>query len=565
MGDERNPKTLRNALELKQRQLDLVLAIDHICDTIPEPPAMLGTIVDLLSDHFRADLCLLCLLNRETGELELKAVDDRSEQLSHLSPATIQDLARRVITAGGVVVWREDESPPTPDLLHASPKQDPIPTRDRSGALHMAGICVTLADEPARSGDQPLGALLLARLQAPFDQNDIALLEIAESQIDSAVMQAYAYYELQQRNLELETIYRVDRIRDQNLRFDEMLNTVLHEVCAVIQAAMGFIMLYDRAGHRLELRASTHDDLFQLASYGTMIDRIANEALREARLVYHEDLGDTLHSVMCIPLILHNEIIGVLGVTNRYEEHGFDAADRRLLSAIASQMDTAIFESLERVRLRQVLGRSVDPRVMERLLANPDVDFLKGERSVLSVLYADIRGSTSLAEHTEPELYIGFINDYLSRMTEVILSHQGTLDKFVGDEVMALLGAPFPQPDHALRAVRVGLEMQRAHQTVMETWRAQGVAAAPIGIGIATGEVIVGEMGSAQRSDYTVIGRAANLGARICGIAKAGQVLISQATYDLVMGQVEATPIGGLDLKGLDHPITVYHVTRILA
>jgi adenylate cyclase len=267
---------------------------------------------------------------------------------------------------------------------------------------------------------------------------------------------------------------------------------------------------------------------------------------------------------MCIPLILHNEVIGVLGVANHYGSRGFDPDDCRLLSAIASQMDTAIFESMERVRLRQVLGRSVDPRVMERLLANPDVGFLKGERSVLSVLYSDIRGSTSLAERTEPESFVGFINHYLSRMTEVILSYEGTLDKFVGDEVMALFGAPFPQPDHALRAVRTGLEMQRAHQEVMETWQAQQVEAAPIGIGIATGEMTVGEMGSAQRSDYTVIGRAANLGARICSVAKAGQVLISRATYDLVRGQIEASPITGLDLKGVGDDVTAYQVTCIL-
>ncbi len=376
--------------------------------------------------------------------------------------------------------------------------------------------------------------------------------------------QVHAWHELKQRNLELETIYRIDHIRDQNLPFDEMLNAVLRELCGVIQAEMGFIMLYDRGGRRLELRAATHDDLFRVAPHYDVVDRIANEALNQAQTVCHNDLGDVLHSIMCIPLILHNEVIGVLGVVNRYGPRGFGTGDCRLLNAIASQMDTAIFESLERVRLRQVLGRSVDPRVMERLLANPDIGFLKGERSVLSVLYADIRGSTGLAERTDPELLVGFINDYLSRMTEVILSHEGTLDKFVGDEVMALFGAPFPQPDHALRAVRVGLEMQEAHQGVMETWRAQGVEAAPIGIGIATGEMIVGEMGSAQRSDYTVIGRAANLGARICAVAKAGQVLISQTTYDLERERVEATPITDLDLKGLSHDVTAYHVTRIL-
>jgi len=569
--DEGRPQTLGDTLALRQRELDLVLAIDDIRDMAPEPSTMLAAVVSVLADQLPADLCLLCLVNQETGELELNAVDDRCGRFGRVSPAIACDLARHVIEAGDVLLWQADELPPTPDALYPSPSEGcldtlpPSPDAAHPGAIsQLAGICIAQSDKTS-SGDGPqLGALLLARTQTAFDQSDLAVLKTAESQIDSAVRQAHAWHELKQRNLELGTIYQIDHIRDRNLPFDEMLNIVLRELCSVIQAEMGFIMLYDRGRRRLELRASTHDDLFRVAPHYDVVDRIANEALDQAQTVRYNDLGNMLHSIMCIPLILHDEIIGVLGVVNRFDPRGFGTQDCRLLNAIASQMDTAIFESLERVRLRQVLGRSVDPRVMQRLLANPDIGFLKGERSVLSVLYADIRGSTSLAERIEPELLVGFINDYLSRMTDLIFSHQGTLDKFVGDEVMALFGAPFPQPDHALRAVRVGLEMQKAHQGVMETWQAQGVEAAPIGIGIATGEMIVGEMGSAQRSDYTVIGRAANLGARICAVAKAGQVLISQATHDLVKERVEATPITGLDLKGVGNDVTAYHVTHIL-
>jgi len=569
-GGEIKPQTLRDRFEQKRRELDLILAIDHIRDTISEPPAMLAAIVAGLSAQFQADLCLLCLVDPETGQLELKAVNDRCGRFGRLVPAGTRDLARRVSEADDVVIWQtdgflslSDSSRPSPCGDHMG-TQPSFPSEGLAGTWHFAGVRIALADGPFSEHGSRLGALMLGRRRAAFDQGDVALLKMVESQIDSAVRQAHTYYELEQRNLELETIYRVDHLRDQNLPFGEMLNAVLQQLCAIIPAQMGFIMLYNRAGHRLELRASTHDDLLPVAPYYDIVDRIANEALHQACLVCHNDLGDVLYSVMCIPLILNGEIIGVLGIVNRYGPRGFDPGDCRLLSAIASQMDTAIFESLERVRLRQVLGRSVDPRVMERLLANPDVGFLKGERSVLSVLYADIRGSTSLAERTDPESLVGFINHYLSSMTEVILSHEGTLDKFVGDEVMALFGAPFPQPDHALRAVRVGLEMQKAHQDVMRTWQAQGVDAAPIGIGIATGEMTVGEMGSARRSDYTVIGRAANLGARICSVAKAGQVLISQATFDLVRGRVEAIRITGLDLKGVTGDVTAYHVTRIL-
>jgi adenylate cyclase len=532
------------SLEQKEKELGLTLAIDHIRDTLPEPSAMLTAIANVLADQFQAELCLMCLLDRESGILELKAINDRRDSLGQLEAVITRELAQQVVETDSVAIWKADEVLPESALA------------ELPDGLQLAAVPIILED-------RPLGALLLARSKPPFDADDVELLEIAESQIDSAVVQGYAYYDLQQRNKELETIYCIDRIRDENLAFDDMLNRVLQELRGVIEAEMGFVMLYNRTGHRLELRASTHDDLFRVSPHREMVERMANEALQRGEVIGDNDLGDVLRSVLCIPLILNDEIIGVLGVVNRYGPRGFRSDDRRLLSAIGSQMDTAIFESLERRRLRQVLGRSVDPRVMERLLANPDVEFLKGERSVLSVLYADIRGSTSLAERTDPGLLVEFINDYLGRMTEIILSHEGTLDKFVGDEVMALFGAPFPQPDHALRAVRVGLKMQEAHQETIDVWRARDLEPAPIGVGIATGELTVGEMGCPQRTDYTVIGRAANLGSRICGVATAGQVLVSQATYDLIKDRVEATPVTGLHLKGVDHAVTAYHVTRI--
>jgi adenylate cyclase len=409
-----------------------------------------------------------------------------------------------------------------------------------------------------------LGALLLTRSYPPFSPDEVQLLKTAEDHIDSAVIQAYAHYELQQHLKELETIYRIDHIRDQGLPFDKMLNVVLQELCATIEAEMGFVMLYTTSGRQLEMRAATHDDLFRVVAYYDLVNQLANESLHQGEVLCRNDLAKHLQAVMCLPLILNDQIIGVLGVANRHGSRNFRREDRRLLGAIGSQMDTAIFESLERRQLRQVLGRSVDSRILERLLASPEVDFLRGERSTLSVLYGDIRGSTSLAERTNPEMLVGFINHYLGQMTEIILAHDGTLDKFVGDEVMALFGAPFPQEDHALRAVRVGLAMQEAHQTIMDIWQDRGVDAPPIGVGIATGELIVGEMGSPQRSQYTAIGQAANLGARICSSAQGGQVLVSQATYELIRDQVEAVPIRGMQFKGVAGPTIVYQIKRIL-
>jgi adenylate cyclase len=338
-----------------------------------------------------------------------------------------------------------------------------------------------------------------------------------------------------------------------------MLNRVLQELCAVVNAEAGAVMLYNHVGRRLEMRAVAPQDFLRLASNEALVKHAADEALERAEMIC---LG-TPCAVMCVPLILRDEIIGVLGAV-RHDPRGFTSDERRLLHAIVSQMDTAIFEGLERGRLRRVLGRSLDPRVMERLLANPNVDILKGERLVLSVLYADLRGSTSLAEHLNPDILVEFMNDYLARMATVVLDHRGTLDKFVGDEVMALFGAPFPEPDHALRSVQTGLAMQTAFSELATQWQARGIQAGGLGVGIATGELVAGEFGSELRTDYTVIGRAANLGARICAGAHAGQVLISQATYDLVKDHIEVEPIPDQHFKGLDHQVTVYHVTRLV-
>ncbi len=534
-------QALRQALERKQRQLDLVLAIDAIRDGAADPAAMLAAIVDEIAGRLPADLALLCLRDRDSDELELKVVRDNRPAPQRLDSATLRPAAERALQPAGVRLWPAAEAAAALGL----PSGQAPP--------HLASI-------PVAIGPERLGLAIVGRAQPPLDADDVALLETAESQLDSAIAQAYTHYELAQHTKELETVYRIDRIRDRTASFDELLNAVLHELGSVIPAEIGFIMLFDPVGRRLEMRAVTHDDLFRLSPYAKQVEQAAYESLERAATVCHNDLPGPLRSILCIPLILKDEIIGVLGVVNGGRPEGFSREDCRLLGAIGSQMDTAIFEGLERRRLRQVLGRSLDPHVLQHLLRSPGVGFLKGERSEISVLYADLRGSTALAATMAPELLVEFMNDFLGRMTTVVLDHGATLDKYIGDQVMALFGAPVPYPDHALRSVRVALEMQAAHQAVMSGWQARGLPAAPIGIGVATGELIAGEMGCAQRAEYTVIGQAANLGARLCSVAGAGEVLICRATYGQVREHVEAVAVHGLRLKGIGRNVTAYRV-----
>ncbi len=538
-------QTLEHQLAFKEKELDIILAIDRIRDAATAPTAMFSGIIDVIIEQFQASMCLLYIINPENQRLELKVLRERNGRWQQVSFSVDRDKLEALVEKDDI------------KILTASQLFDAKTAATITREIYLIGI-------PIFMGAEPLGLLLIGRDAQPFDDDEIRLLKTSESQIDSAVIQGHHYEEMVQRNRELETIYRFDQIRDQNLPFDEMLDIVLEELCNSIDAEMGFVMLYNRAGERLEMRALTHEDILKDPTCQQSINELANESIQKGELICDSHLGEINCAVMAIPLILRNEIIGVFGALNQQRRQGFTSNERQLLHAIVSQMDTAILENLERRRLRQVLGRSVDPNVLEQLLARPDVDLLKGERTLLTVLYADLRGSTALAEHLEPEVLVEFLNDYLGQMTEVVLAHKGTLDKFVGDEVMALFGAPLPQPDHALRAVRAGLKMQARHQENIECWREErGIEAPGIGVGIATGDLIVGEIGCEQRTDYTVIGRTANLGSRICSAAKPGQVLISQATYDLIHDDVIVEAISGQHFKGIDHQVTVYSVQAL--
>ena len=156
------------------------------------------------------------------------------------------------------------------------------------------------------------------------------------------------------------------------------------------------------------------------------------------------NIAGPFRAIMCIPLILKEKIIGVFGALNIRSDRKFLAADRSLLKAIASQMDSAIYDNLESFRLRQVLGRSVDKKVMERILKDPKLELLKPERCVATVLFADLRNSTQLAENTDTNQLGQFINEFLGEMAQIVVGFQGTLDKFIGDEVMALFNGKVP-------------------------------------------------------------------------------------------------------------------------
>ncbi len=519
----------------RNRQLEAIYRIDRIRDTTNDVQSLLSSIASVTTNTLDADLGLICLLDEETGQLELKAVDDRQGIFGRVESDAWHGMAEQAVALDDVA------------LLEAGP------------ALHAEEVHHLLASPLTVAGER-LGALLLARAGAPFSPADQELLQAVVSQTDSAVVHAHTFRRLQWRNKELETIYRVDNIRDQGLEFNTMLNAVLNELCSVIEAEIGFIMLFDETGRELELKASTSDDICRVAEHYHLIKMAANEALQQTGMVDKVGLSPLIRSLVCVPLILRDQIIGVFGAVNRHGAGGFNADDKRLLMAITSQVDTAIFESLEERRIRTTFRRFVGPAVMECMLNMPAHDFFKVDRLPLTVLFSDMRGFTTIAERADPEVIVETLNQHLAAMTEVVLAHEGTLDKFVGDEVMAIFGAPVPMPDHALRAVKTALDMQRVHGELLARWAVEGRQGAPIGIGVNTGEMVVGNIGCELQADYTVIGDAVNLASRLCGIAKEGQVLISEATCQLVRDHVRVNKLLPVKVKGRVEPVQIYEV-----
>lgn len=212
--------------------------------------------------------------------------------------------------------------------------------------------------------------------------------------------------------------------------------------------------------------------------------------------------------------------------------------------------------------LKQSFQRYVSAQIVEEILQSSEPVNLKGERKTVSILLSDIRGFTALSERLNPEDLVRFLNSYLSEMIDIIFEHEGTLDKFMGDAILALFGAPVGHGDDALRAVRTAVAMQEKLRELNDMWRTNGWPNIKIGIGVSTGEVVVGNIGSEKRMEYTVIGQDVNYAQRIETLTKElpADILISESTYERIKNFVQAKKYEPLTIRGKKEPIVVYGV-----
>jgi adenylate cyclase len=219
-------------------------------------------------------------------------------------------------------------------------------------------------------------------------------------------------------------------------------------------------------------------------------------------------------------------------------------------------------EERERKKIRGAFTYYVSSSVVNEMLKNPDKLKLGGDKKDLSVLFSDIRGFTTIAERLTPEDLVHLLNEYLTVMTDIVFKYDGTLDKYMGDAVMAIYGAPLEQPDHSSRACYSALEMMEGLKKLNEEWIRSGKNPLDIGIGINTGMMMVGNMGSEQRFDYTVMGDAVNLGSRLEGANKnyKTNILISEFTYEKVKDEFACMELDSVKVKGKTLPVRIYQL-----
>jgi adenylate cyclase len=273
-----------------------------------------------------------------------------------------------------------------------------------------------------------------------------------------------------------------------------------------------------------------------------------------------------IQSAMCSPLSYQGRFLGVLYADNQGTTAAISAGEQRVFTIIAAQAGVALAHIIARTELaRRELERAamrlyVPPQVFDLIEAGDAKLELGGSMQSVTVLFADIRGFTKLSEQMDAPEVVTLLNEFFTVMTDAIFKTGGTLDKFIGDCIMALFGSPIPAEDSPLRAIEAAAEMQRQARELSESRVSAGLNSIHIGIGIHTGQAVVGNIGSTQRMQYTAIGDTVNIAARLVGKAAAGEILVSSATRDALGDRCSAAPLGELELKGRAGKVGVHSV-----
>lgn len=385
-----------------------------------------------------------------------------------------------------------------------------------------------------------------------------------------------ANMELKTRWKDLNTLYTVGKSVSALMETEQLLPRMVDAAVYATEAEEGFLYLAGKDGGftcaAAKQTAQPRAEYLDTPVTDRTLLGIAQEAYGKTEPTLYTPDKPTrgLTSIACAPIMLGGKPVGVLGVRNVSPGAGtFDRNAATMLSALtdyaAIALQNARFMEAEREtkerekdQIRSTFQRFVPHQVVDEVLKNPGALRLGGRRQEITILFVDIRGYTAYSENLSPELVVEMLNDYLSLAANVIMGYGGTLDKYMGDGLMALFNAPDPQPDHLAQAVEAALMLQQAARELS----AQRRDSISFSVGIHCGEAVVGYIGTDSAMNYTAVGDAVNVAKRLQEAARPGQVLIEETVVARLDGQVQANSLGELKIRGRQRPAIVYELVR---
>ncbi|EPX58536.1 Adenylate cyclase [Cystobacter fuscus DSM 2262] len=406
---------------------------------------------------------------------------------------------------------------------------------------------------------------------------DELLERVPESSSGSALRVKRASHE-NRANEKLQVLLKVSQLLSSPGQIETLLERILDLVFQIMEVDRVAILLVDPSTGALRPRVArvSTGEAPEGAFYSQRIvdyvrthsvAALFSDAWMDPRL--NDAASVVLQSIrasMCAPLKPRDEVLGVLYVDNLSRADGFSQEDLEFLTAFANQAAIALDNSLlaqklaEEAVMRNAYARFFPPATLKKLSMARGGPLETIETEV-TVLFSDISGFTKLSSELEPRQVVDLLNDYFPVMAEIVFRHEGTLEKYIGDALMAVWGAPFAHPDDATRAVRAAVEMQRALAGLNARWRERGWPELSIHVGLNTGRVAAGNIGSEQYLQYATIGDATNVASRVCSVAVEGQVVMSQATFERWLERDwNVTPLPPTPVKGKQEPLTLYRV-----
>ncbi|RLB35320.1 MAG: hypothetical protein DRH20_11155 [Deltaproteobacteria bacterium] len=387
---------------------------------------------------------------------------------------------------------------------------------------------------------------------------------------------------LARANKVLFVLYEISRQLNQILDFNELLKRIMDLIFMVIDADYGFLVILGGKEQEelipvvVKYKGGNPPSSGDVRASRTLMNKVIQDkvalltsnAMTDSRLDGAKSLIlQQIKSAMCVPLWRKDKIIGVIELDSVRLDNQFTQEDLELLKAIGSQMAMVIEQATlnEQIRaeerMRNRLERFHSPQVIEMILKGGQEtkdNIMDPKELTATILFTDIIGFTRLAERMPPRQINIILNRFFSRMTDIIFAHDGTLDKYIGDGLMAVFGAPMEKPDDPERAIKAALKMRETLSLMMRN--AKEDRRFDIRIGINTGRVVAGNIGSPKRLDYTVIGDPVNTAARLESIADRNQILIGEETFRRVEGKFQIRQVGSRRVKGKSAEVMVYEV-----